>query len=176
MNQPQANLEHDSLPLEVPKRFRDILDIVTAYDICLRLEKSLQLAINKGDDVGNKLITFESLAILYTTCRQIKDRKTSSKKLPRASMILLFLMSGKYIMIIRSGPVRFCFQIFRSACNLDLTRSPVRANKGRISTPSSYKYPVSFDTITKMAIHALVDPQSLMPKRMSVLPSLSMKS
>jgi len=39
------------LPLKVPKRFQDIPDVVNAYDVCLRLEKSLKLAIDKGDYV-----------------------------------------------------------------------------------------------------------------------------
>ena len=54
-----------SLPLEVPKRFRDIPDAVTAYDICLGLEKFLLLAVvNKGDDVGSKLIYVRILGYL----------------------------------------------------------------------------------------------------------------
>ena len=57
-------LSMTSLLLEVPKRFQDILDIVTAYDIYLRLEKSLQLAVNKGDDFGNKLIYVRILGYL----------------------------------------------------------------------------------------------------------------
>jgi len=39
-----------SLPLRVPKRLQDIPDVVGVYNICLRLEKSLQLAVDKGDE------------------------------------------------------------------------------------------------------------------------------
>jgi len=53
-----------SLPLRVPKRLRDIPDVVGVYNICLRLEKSLQLAVDKGDDVGWKQIYIRILGYL----------------------------------------------------------------------------------------------------------------
>jgi hypothetical protein len=53
-----------SLPLRVPKRLQDSPDVVNAYDICLRLEKSVQLAVDKGDDVGNKQIYIRIIGYL----------------------------------------------------------------------------------------------------------------
>ena len=55
-----------SLPPEVPKRLRDIADVVSAYNICLAYEKSLQLAIDNGDDVGNKQIYIRNPWLPYT--------------------------------------------------------------------------------------------------------------
>lgn len=60
-------------------------------------------------------------------------------------------------MIIISGRVRF--QGFYSACFL--TRSPVRASKGRIPTPSNHASRPSFDTMADMISDTLaVAPQS----------------
>ena len=53
-----------SLPHRVPNRLRDIADVVSVYGICLRLEKSLQLAIDKGDYVGNTQIYIRILGYL----------------------------------------------------------------------------------------------------------------
>ena len=53
-----------SLPHRVPNRLRDIADVVSVYDICLRLEKSLQLAIDIGDYVGNTHIYIRILGYL----------------------------------------------------------------------------------------------------------------
>ena len=53
-----------SLPLRVPERLRDIADVVGVYNICLALEKSLQLAIDKGNDVGNSQIYIRILGYL----------------------------------------------------------------------------------------------------------------
>jgi hypothetical protein len=64
------------LPLKVPTRLRDIPDVVNAYDICLRLEKSLQLAVYKGGDVRNKLIYVRILGYLiniFYTVPTVKD-------------------------------------------------------------------------------------------------------
>jgi len=58
------DLSMTSLPLKVPKRFRDIADVVNAYDVCLRLEKSLKLAVDKGDYVGNAQIYIRILGYL----------------------------------------------------------------------------------------------------------------
>ena len=55
-----------SLPSQVPPRLRDIAHVVSAYNICLRLEKSLQDAANKGEDreVGKKLIYIRIMGYL----------------------------------------------------------------------------------------------------------------
>jgi hypothetical protein len=53
-----------SLPPEVSKRFRNIPEIISAYNICLILENTLQLAVDKGEDVGKKLIYIRILGYL----------------------------------------------------------------------------------------------------------------
>jgi hypothetical protein len=53
-----------SLPPEISKRLRDIPEIICAYNICLRLENTLQLAVDKGEDVGKKLIYIRILGYL----------------------------------------------------------------------------------------------------------------
>ena len=54
-----------SLPPElVPSRLRHLAHVVSAYNICLRLEKSLQNAIDKGEDVGQDIIIIQILGYL----------------------------------------------------------------------------------------------------------------
>ena len=53
-----------SLPHRVPNRLWDIADVISVYSICLRLEKSLQLAIDKGNYVGNTQIYIRILGYL----------------------------------------------------------------------------------------------------------------
>lgn len=45
-----------SLPPKVPKRLRDISEVISAYHICLKFEKFLQLAVDRGENFGNNLI------------------------------------------------------------------------------------------------------------------------
>lgn len=152
-----------SLPLEVPKRFRDIPDAVMAYDICLGLEKFLLLAVvNKGDDVGSKLIYVRILGYLvhhFPTDQglgNIVEEIISSVDDSALQVDVGKIYYDHYI-----GACTFLFPKFQvntqSAIYLVLTRSPVRVNKGRIPTPSNNECPVLFDTIAKMATHSLVD-------------------
>ncbi|KXN83933.1 hypothetical protein AN958_00797 [Leucoagaricus sp. SymC.cos] len=53
-----------SLPREVPQRLQHLAHVVSAYDICLKLEESLQLAIDNDDDVGNNPIYVRILGYL----------------------------------------------------------------------------------------------------------------
>ena len=53
-----------SLPLEVPKSLRHLAHVVSAYNTYLRLEKSLQKAIDKGEDVGQNVIYIRILGHL----------------------------------------------------------------------------------------------------------------
>jgi hypothetical protein len=53
-----------SLPLQVPQRLRNLAHVVSAYNICLRLEKSLQETANGGQDVGKNLIYIRILGYL----------------------------------------------------------------------------------------------------------------
>ncbi|KXN84498.1 hypothetical protein AN958_12410 [Leucoagaricus sp. SymC.cos] len=52
-----------SLPREVPQRLQHLAHPVSAYDICLRLEESLELAVD-NDDVGNNLVYIRILGYL----------------------------------------------------------------------------------------------------------------
>ena len=96
--------------------------------------------------LGTTSFTCESLAILYTTCRQIKGWKWSLLRSWRPWPIVLFSMLGSCIMIIISG--RVGSQGFYPA--YFLTWSPVRANKGCIPTPSNHASCPSFDTMADM--------------------------
>lgn len=53
-----------SLPPEVPSRLRHLAHVVSAYNICLTLEKSLQNAIDMGEDVGQDIINIRILGYL----------------------------------------------------------------------------------------------------------------
>ena len=60
----QRSLDHSmtSLPSEVPPRFPYVAN---AYNMCLRLEKSLQEAANEGQNVGKDLIYIRILGFLF---------------------------------------------------------------------------------------------------------------
>ncbi|KAF8059914.1 hypothetical protein FPV67DRAFT_1708679 [Lyophyllum atratum] len=53
-----------SLPRQVPQRLQHLANVVSAYDICLRLEESLERAVNNGDDVGNNQVYVRILGYL----------------------------------------------------------------------------------------------------------------
>jgi hypothetical protein len=53
-----------SLPPQVPPGLQHIAHIVSAYNICLRLEKSLQSDRYEGKDVGRNLIYIRILGFL----------------------------------------------------------------------------------------------------------------
>jgi hypothetical protein len=53
-----------SLPPKVPQRLQDNAHVVNAYNICLRLEASLQQAVINGDNVGNDIIYIRILGYL----------------------------------------------------------------------------------------------------------------
>ncbi|PPQ70849.1 hypothetical protein CVT25_003949 [Psilocybe cyanescens] len=53
-----------SLPHKLPQRLQHLAHVVSAYDMCLKLEDSLQLAPNNGDDIGKFLIYIRILGYL----------------------------------------------------------------------------------------------------------------
>ncbi|PPQ90223.1 hypothetical protein CVT25_001764 [Psilocybe cyanescens] len=53
-----------SLPHKLPQRLQHLAHVVNAYDICLKLEDSLQLAVNDGNDIGRNLIYIHILGYL----------------------------------------------------------------------------------------------------------------
>ncbi|KXN81616.1 hypothetical protein AN958_04110 [Leucoagaricus sp. SymC.cos] len=130
-----------SLPPRVHQRLQDVAHVVSAYDICLRLEKSLQLAANKGDDVGNNLIFIRILGYLIHYAPTDQGLKTVVEEISSCIDDSALLLFGKmyYDHYIRA----------------------FRANKGRIPTPLNYASRPSFDTITDMINNTWVDaPQS----------------
>jgi hypothetical protein len=148
-----------SLPLRVPERLREIPDIVGTYDICLGIEKALQLAIDKGDDVGNNQIYIRILGYLIHYVPTDQGLRNIVEEISSCVDDSAILDVGKKYYDHYIWACTFMFQIYSSTCNL--TRAPVRANKGRIWTPFSDETPVSFDTITEMTTHTFVEaPQS----------------
>jgi hypothetical protein len=53
-----------SLPLDLPLRLQYIPHVVSAYNICLRLEKSLQEDADEGRDVGINMVYIRILGYL----------------------------------------------------------------------------------------------------------------
>ena len=53
-----------SLPSRVPSRLQDLAHVVSAYDMCLRLEKALQSRMDNGEKIGNKLVYIRILGYL----------------------------------------------------------------------------------------------------------------
>ena len=146
-----------SLPPKVPQRLQDIAQVVSAYDICLRLERSLQLAVVNGDNVGNDIIYIRILGYLIHYLPTDQGLKTVVFEVVSAMTDRALLDVGK---LYYDHYIRACrFQGFYSACFL--TQSPVRANKGRIPTPSNHASRPSFDTMADMINDTLtVAPQS----------------
>src|SRR5271155_4734769 len=53
-----------ALPPQVPNRLRDDAHAVSAYNICLGVQRSLQEAVDGGKDVGNNMIYIRILGYL----------------------------------------------------------------------------------------------------------------
>ena len=53
-----------SLPSHVPSGLQHSADVVSAYNICLRVEKDLQSTIDKGEKVENNLVYIRILGYL----------------------------------------------------------------------------------------------------------------
>ena len=65
-----------SLPPKVPQRLQDNAHVVSAYNICLRLEGSLQQSVVSGDNVGNDIIYIRILGYLIHYVSTIQGLKT----------------------------------------------------------------------------------------------------
>jgi len=129
-----------SLPSEVPKRLRNVAHVVSAYNICLRLEKSLQ-AIDQGEDVGQNMINIRILGYLIHFVPTDQGLRTVVQEISSCKDDSALLAVGKmyYDHYIRA----------------------FRANKGRIPTPSNHASRPSFDKVADMIKAALVEaPQS----------------
>jgi hypothetical protein len=156
-----------SLPLRVPKTLRDIADVVDVYDICLRLEKSFQLAVDKGEDVRNNLIYIRILGYLIHYVPTNQGLKNIVEEITSCADDSALLDVGK---IYFDHFIRACtFSNLCSAYDLGLMCSPVRANRSPIPTPSNHESPPSFDTLADLIKDTLVDaPQSHTDAKMNV--------
>jgi len=144
-----------SLPPEVPKRLRDISDVVSAYNICLTYEKSLQLAIDNGDDVGNKQIYIRILGYLIHYVPTDQGLENVVKEISScADDDFALLDLGKMYF---NHYIRQCTFPNLQFNILDLTRSTVRANKGRTPVPSNYASRPSFNMVVDMVGDTLDD-------------------
>lgn len=110
------------------------------YTICLTLENSLQQSANR-DSLEKNLIFIEH----YVPTNQGLRKLTQE----------IFSCSGDQALLLRLDQMYFDYYI--RACmfvslfvQYDLTWSLVRANKGRIPTPSNHASRPSFDTIADM--------------------------
>jgi len=130
-----------SLPSEVPNRLRHIAHVVSAYNICLMLEKSLQSALDRGEDIGDNLIFVRIPGYLIHYVPTDRGLKNVVQEISSCIDDSALLNVGKmyYDHYIRA----------------------FRANKGRIPTPSNHASRPSFDTIADMVNDTLMEaPQS----------------
>jgi len=110
---------------------------VSVYNICLRLEKSLQKAIDKGEDVGQDIINIRILGYLVHFVPTDRGLKTVVQEISSCKDEFALLAVGKmyYDHYIRA----------------------FRANKGRIPTPSNHASRPSFDKIADVIKATLVE-------------------
>ncbi|KAF8803108.1 hypothetical protein BYT27DRAFT_6743825 [Phlegmacium glaucopus] len=126
-----------SLSPNVPDRLQDDAHIhaVSAYNICLKVESSLQHAVNNGEDVGNDIIYVRTLGYLIHFVPtdlglRVVVAEILSAKSDRALLDVGKMYFDHYI-------------------------------KGRILTPSNHPSCLSFDTVADMLNDTLEDaPQS----------------
>ena len=95
-----------SSPSQLPPRLRDDPYVVSAYNICLKLERSFQEPLMEGRTLRKTSFTFEFSGILYIMCPQIEDWEHWYMRSSRAQTILLSLKLESYIIIIILGRVR----------------------------------------------------------------------
>ncbi|KIM35289.1 hypothetical protein M413DRAFT_32596 [Hebeloma cylindrosporum] len=131
------------LPLEVPERLRDIAKVVNTYSTCLGIEKSLQLAIDGGDDVGNKHIY---IRILGYTIHYVPTEKGLNTVVDEISSCV----DDSAILEVGKLYYNHYIRAFR-----------LRAKRSRTPTPHNDESPSSFHTVIEMNNHTFVDvPQS----------------
>ena len=150
-----------SLPPEVPERLRYIAEIISAYNTCLILENTLQLAVDKGEDVSlrNKLVYVRILGYLIHYVPTNQGLKNTAKEISSCTDDSTLLDVGR---IYYDQFIRACtFPNLGLTCDLDLTRSPVRANRSPIPTPPNHASRPSFYTFADTMNDTLVEtPQS----------------
>jgi len=147
-----------SLPSEVPNRLRHIANVVSAYNICLRLEKSLQSAVDRGEDIGDNLIFVRIPGYLIHYVPTDRGLKNVVQEISSCIDDSALLNVGK---MYYDHYIRACTFPNPLVQQRSLTHSPVRANKGRIPTPSNHASRPSFDTIADMVNDTLMEaPQS----------------
>ena len=146
-----------SLPPEVPERLRYIAEIISAYNTCLILENTLQLAVDKGEDVSlrNKLVYVRILGYLIHYVPTNQGLKNTAKEISSCTDDSTLLDVGR---MYYDHFIQACtFPNLGLTCDLDLTRSPVRANRSPIPTPPNHASCPSFDTFADMMNDTLVE-------------------
>ncbi|KXN83403.1 hypothetical protein AN958_01476 [Leucoagaricus sp. SymC.cos] len=130
-----------SLPHEVPQRLQHLAHVVSAYDICLKLEESLQLAVDNDDDVGNNPIYVRILGYLIHYVPTDLGLRKIVEEISSCVDDSAILAVGQlyYDHYIRA----------------------FRANRAHIQTPSNHASRLSFDRIQDMIDATLQEaPQS----------------
>ncbi|KAG5635286.1 hypothetical protein H0H81_011824 [Sphagnurus paluster] len=119
-----------SLPPTVPARLQRVAHAVRAYNKCLRIEKSLQQAIDNGEKVGNGMIYVRILGYLIHHVVTDEGMKAVVYEITSCVTDRDLLEVGKM----------YFNHYIRG----------FRASKGRIPTPSNHASRPSFDKITDM--------------------------
>ncbi|KDR73312.1 hypothetical protein GALMADRAFT_270137 [Galerina marginata CBS 339.88] len=120
------------LPPKVPERLQDDVHVhaVSAYNICLSVESSLQLAVNNGENVEKDIIYIRILGYLIHFVPTDLGLTVVVAEIFSAKSDRDLLNVGKTY-----------FDHFIRA---------FRANRGRTPTPSNHASPRSFDTVADM--------------------------
>ncbi|TFK32193.1 hypothetical protein BDQ12DRAFT_692868 [Crucibulum laeve] len=131
-----------SLPTELPQSVQCIANIVSAYNICLRLEKSLQEDIDNGKDVGLDMICSRVLGYLILFAQGYEGLKIIVHQ--------IHTCANDTPKLLAVGKLYFDDYIWA-----------FRANRSRIRTPSTQSSRSSYDSSAKRIGTTLVEaPQS----------------
>ncbi|KIM35839.1 hypothetical protein M413DRAFT_32196 [Hebeloma cylindrosporum] len=130
-----------ALPIEVPRRLQGTSDVINAYNICLRIENTLQVAVDKGEGVGKNVIYIRILGYLLHHAPSDQGVQHVVNEIVSAEGDFALLEVGK----------NYFNHYIR----------PFLVNRSRILRSSYEESPPSFDTISEMTNRTFVaSPQS----------------
>ncbi|KIJ47305.1 hypothetical protein M422DRAFT_164180, partial [Sphaerobolus stellatus SS14] len=124
------------LPSEAPPRFRNDPSVISAYNICLNLERGIQKEIDATRDVGRSMIYCRILGYLI--------HYAPSDEASKAVVQEIISCNEERVSLLEVGEMYYNHYI-----------GAFRFNKGKISTPSNDSSRPSFDTLADMAKHLL---------------------
>ncbi|KIJ23303.1 hypothetical protein M422DRAFT_276150, partial [Sphaerobolus stellatus SS14] len=124
------------LPFQVPPRFRNDPSVISAYNMCLNLEKVIQKEMDATRDVGRSMIYCQILGYLV--------HYAPSDEASKAVVQEIVSCNEERVSLLEVGEMYYNQYI-----------GAFRFNKEKIPTPSNDSSRPSFDTLADMAKHLL---------------------